>query len=114
MAIVIPEQEISETFGVIQKACNTSVMDSMNALAAVMLPMQGESAIVDEAIANCKKVQGLYNDGGFVDSLRKLLNDFTELDAIREYMEKKASVGNIESVDTGFNSGNIDASAVTM
>lgn len=114
MTITIPEQEIAETFGVISQACNSAVGESMDALAEVVKPLQGESELADEVYENCKKVQTMYNDGGFVDSLQKLLSDFNELDCIREYLEKKASVGDITTADTGFRAGSIDASAVTV
>lgn len=109
----VPINELEDTYGVIKRVCNDDVSDCMMALAQAFSPMAGTSSIADETLAACKKVQEMYN-GGFLDSLRKILKDFEETINIGEYLEKQASVGDISSADTSFNTAGVDSSAVII
>lgn len=115
MAMInIPDEELKDTYDVIRKAASGDVDEAITLLAQGLLPMAGSSEIVDQAIENGKALQANFNDNGFYDSLKNLLKDFEELDAVREYMAKKASVGSVSKVDTSFAAGNVDASAVIV
>ena len=48
------------------------------------------------------------------ESLTKLKGTFDQLFDLSEFMAKKASIGDVSKVDTGFEAGKLDASGVMV
>lgn len=112
-AIKLSGDEFNSTYNNINKATNEGVIDAMRDLAGLLRPHEGESAIVDQAIANCRNLADTYNNG-FFESLRALKGTFDSLFDLTEYLEKSANIGGLSKVDTSFEAGKMDASKVMI
>lgn len=113
MAFKIDVQKIDESFGPLQRVANDNIVDMIDQLAAALRPESGSNELVDEALALCKKVQDNYNEG-FLDTLNRTITEYGKVIDIGEYLQKKASVGNVSNTSTSVQTGSIDPDAVVI
>ena len=111
--INIDVNKIEESLGPLQGAANDDVIEVINQLAAALLPLQGDNELVDQAIEQCKAVQDMYN-AGFLTTLEAKITEFKKVIDIGEWLQKSASVGTVTKIDTGAETGSIDADAVMV
>lgn len=109
----IDATEIADSYGVIKQVSNSGIIEATNDLARTLMPLEGENALADELLTNCREFQAEYNEN-YLPSVTKLLQSFSEMVDISDYLEKQASVGDLAKVDTGFAAGRINADAVKM
>lgn len=106
-------EEFHATYNALNKATNQNIIAAMQELAGILKAHEGESDVIDQAIANCHTLADNYNQG-FCESLTKLKGTFDQLFDLSEFMAKKASIGDVSKVDTGFEAGKLDASGVMV
>jgi hypothetical protein len=106
-------EEFTATYNALNKAVNQNIIAAMQELAGILKAHEGESDVIDQAIANCHTLADSYNQG-FCESLTKLKGTFDQLFDLSEFMAKKASIGDVSKVDTGFEAGKLDASGVMV
>lgn len=111
--IKLNSEEFNSTYAQILKASNEQVIDAMGSIASILKSHSGESAVIDQCLDNCKALQKSYNEG-FYDSLTNLKKTYDGLFDLSEYMEKKANIGSVSQVDTGFKAGTFDPSGVMV
>ena len=102
-------EEFGATYNALNKATNQNIIAAMQELAGILKAHEGESDVIDQAIANCHTLADNYNQG-FCESLTKL----DQLFDLSEFMAKKANIGDVSKVDTGFEAGKLDASGVMV
>lgn len=105
--------KIEESLGPLERVANGNVVELVDSLAQALLPQAGSNELVDEVIANCKKVQENYNSG-FLPGLQATITEYKKVVDISEYLAKKASVGSVANEDTGFATGKINTDAVVI
>lgn len=113
MAYQLDQKEFDDSYGVISKTANTDVIAAVNDLAAVLVPEAGSNALVDELIDACKGVQTVYNDE-FLPSVKSLLDDFQAAFDIAEFIQKKATVGEVSKQSVGYKTDKIDPDSVII
>ena len=106
-------EEFTATYNALNKAVNQNIIAAMQELAGILKGHERESDVIDQAIANCHTLADSYNQG-FCESLTKLKGTFDQLFDLSEFMAKKASIGDVSKVDTGFEAGKLDASGVMV
>ena len=105
---------LDASLGVLSDSFNKKVLDSFTPLARALKEEaeNGVNALVDKALANCKKVQDIYNP--CVDSYKGFFTDMREVNEIAEYLDKKAELGEIGTHDASFKNEGIDSSEVVI
>ena len=64
-------EEFNATYNALNKATNQNIIAAMQELAGILKAHEGESDVIDQAIANCHTLADNYNQG-FCESLTKL------------------------------------------
>ena len=109
----IDAKEIEESYGVVMNVTNSKIEEAVSQLAGVLVPEKGSNALVDELIGLCKKVQDHYNNE-FLPCTKAFLNEFGEIYNIGEYLEKKATNGDVATQSLGYKTSGINADDVIM
>lgn len=90
---------------------NSEFSGAFDSLAAVLVPEAGSNAYVDSVIDSCKRVQEIYNDGGYLASINAFVqqvNNAYELGMRLDQMEAEA----INSTDVSIGKDSIDTDVV--
>lgn len=103
-------QKFEETIGQLKKGFNQDVLESVGKVAAVLKDDIGENPIIAQTVDQCKKFQASYNVA--LEGVDKVIGEFGKVFDITEYLEKRATVGELSSRDTSFSTSNIDPSTV--
>lgn len=104
-------RKIEEAIGPLMKVANGAIIDAIDSAAGVLRPMEGENEIVDDAIAKSKAMQENYNSG-FLSTLNAALEESHKFNEIAEFMEKKASLGDVSNASTEVATGSLDPDAL--
>lgn len=111
MALNIDKAKLENAMDQIVKGCNTDVIECMGAVAAKLMPQQGDNELVDATIKDCQKFQSHFNDTK--NSLENLIKEICKLCDMGDYLDKiSGSFGNVKQRDTSFQTQKIDADKV--
>ena len=104
-------ERIDSCLGPLTFAANDGLVNICNDLKNSIDSLGVDNELQQELLDGCAKVANKYNDG-FMTSLNAVIEDFKAVVDISEYLEKKATVGEFSTVDTGTVKKRIDTSAV--
>lgn len=100
-----------ESYAVLQNAANKQVIEHIENLAQVLVPLKGENETIDKVIANCQKTQEFYNEQ-FLPVVKSVLNDFEQMADIAEYIRSANAVDDVAVGSIDYQKSGIDASEV--
>ena len=107
--ITIDKEKLDSSIGLIVNTMNGETRETMQSLAQVLMPMEGQNNLVDATIADCRKFQNQFNI--WTDKMRKVIDEIGKVIQIDEY-RNKLDVASVKSHDTDFTTGNINIDAV--
>lgn len=104
----LDSQKLQDSIGNLKSAVNTDMLESMQNVANILQNTGDSNDQIDQALENCKKFQTQYNTtlagvDGYIGELGKVYD-------ISEFMAKKATIGTVNSRDTGFSVKQTDTS----
>lgn len=104
-------ERIDSCLGPLTAAANGALVDICTDLKNSIDSLGVDNELQQELLEGCHKVTSKYNEG-FMTSIQAVIEDFKAVVDISEYLEKKATVGEFSTVDTGTVKKRIDTSAV--
>lgn len=107
--IKIDTEKLDASVGLIVNTMNGSTMEVMRETASVLMPMEGQNALIDANIADCRKFQANFNT--WTDSMKKVINEIGKTIDIEAY-RNRMDVASVQGHETDFNADEIDADAV--
>lgn len=108
----LDSEKFNNSIGALKNATNAQIVEQMAKVAQTLKNTGDSNPLVEQALGACKKFQTQYNTtlagiDGFIKETRKMYD-------IAEHMEKRASVGEVSSRDTGFENNQVDSSSVLI
>lgn len=114
MAVLVKleKEKLENSIGVLSKSFNEDVLEKVGHVAGVLKNIGDSNPLVEQTMVACKKFQGQYNTT--LEGVSSFLEETAKVFDIAEFMEKRATVGEVGSRDTGFSTEKINPDKVMV
>jgi len=113
MALIkLNDEQLESGLGVLMDKTNGAVLEAVTPLAAAIKNSNDENKQMQDLLEGAKKFQSGFNT--FTDGVEKFVEETKGLIEVKDFLEKRKTIGEVANRETGFNVNKLNTQAMVQ